>query len=48
MNKALGVQFSSVGNHEFDWGYDLIPGWAKDGGFEFLASNIYEKLQENL
>ena len=43
MNKALGVQFSSVGNHEFDWGYDLIPGWAKDGGFEFLASNIYEK-----
>ncbi|WP_288678736.1 multifunctional 2',3'-cyclic-nucleotide 2'-phosphodiesterase/3'-nucleotidase/5'-nucleotidase [uncultured Clostridium sp.] len=43
INKALGVQFSSVGNHEFDWGYDLIPGWAKDGGFEFLASNIYEK-----
>lgn len=43
MNKALGVQFSAVGNHEFDWGYNLIPGWAKAGGFEFLASNIYEK-----
>ncbi|MGG5462570.1 multifunctional 2',3'-cyclic-nucleotide 2'-phosphodiesterase/3'-nucleotidase/5'-nucleotidase [Clostridium sp. B9] len=43
MNKELGVSFSAIGNHEFDWGYDLIPGWAKAGGFEFLASNIYEK-----
>ena len=43
MNKALGVEFSAVGNHEFDWGYDLIPKWEKNGNFEFLASNIYEK-----
>lgn len=31
---------SAVGNHEFDWGADRIPLWAKSGGFPFVASNI--------
>ena len=41
--KEVGVEISSVGNHEFDWGIDLIPKWEKEGNFEFLASNIYDK-----
>ncbi|NGU66402.1 LPXTG cell wall anchor domain-containing protein [Clostridium perfringens] len=43
MLKEMGLEFSAVGNHEFDWGYDHIPDWAKAGEFDFLASNIYEK-----
>ncbi|MEG1481361.1 multifunctional 2',3'-cyclic-nucleotide 2'-phosphodiesterase/3'-nucleotidase/5'-nucleotidase [Clostridium sp.] len=43
MLKQVGLNFSAVGNHEFDWGADLISKWSKDGNFEFLASNIYDK-----
>jgi len=43
MMKELGVTASAVGNHEFDWGIDKISGWAKDGNFDYLASNIYDK-----
>ena len=41
--KEINVLASSVGNHEFDWGRELIPGWATDGGFDFLAANIVYK-----
>ncbi len=41
--KKMGMVVSAVGNHEFDWGVDLIPKWSKDGGYDFLASNIYDK-----
>lgn len=41
--KSIGLFTSAIGNHEFDWGRERIPQWAKDGGFEyFVASNIYE------
>lgn len=40
MMKAMGIEASAVGNHEFDWGTEYIKDWAKDGGFDFLASNI--------
>lgn len=43
MLKQLGIVASAVGNHEFDWGIDKIAPWAKDGNFDFLASNIYDK-----
>ncbi|EGT3615072.1 multifunctional 2',3'-cyclic-nucleotide 2'-phosphodiesterase/3'-nucleotidase/5'-nucleotidase [Clostridium perfringens] len=43
MLREIGLDFSAVGNHEFDWGYEYIPDWAKAGEFDFLASNIYEK-----
>ncbi|MCB2290716.1 5'-nucleotidase C-terminal domain-containing protein [Clostridium sp. CS001] len=43
MMKAVGVVASAVGNHEFDWGTDKIAKWAQDGGYKFLASNIYDK-----
>ncbi len=38
--KEMNMKFSAVGNHEFDFGKDIIPVWAKDGGYKFLASNI--------
>lgn len=41
--KLEGLIASAVGNHEFDWGTDRIANWAKDGNFDFLASNIYSK-----
>jgi 2',3'-cyclic-nucleotide 2'-phosphodiesterase (5'-nucleotidase family) len=41
--KNFGVAASAVGNHEFDWGTKYISKWAQDGGFDFLASNIYSK-----
>jgi len=43
MLKNIGVTASAVGNHEFDWGIDRIKDWAKEGDFDWLASNIYEK-----
>lgn len=43
MMKELGVVASSVGNHEFDWGIKYIEQWAKEGNFDYLASNIYDK-----
>lgn len=43
MLKELGLVASALGNHEFDWGADKITNWSKDGGFDFLASNIYDK-----
>ena len=41
--KKFGVVASAVGNHEFDWGTSYISKWSQDGGFDFLASNIYSK-----
>lgn len=43
MLKAIDLEASAIGNHEFDWGLDKIQTWAKDGDFDFLASNIYDK-----
>ncbi|RXM72338.1 5'-nucleotidase C-terminal domain-containing protein [Clostridium tetani] len=43
MVKELGVIASAVGNHEFDWGINRIAKWAEEGGYEWLASNIYDK-----
>ncbi len=36
----MGMLTSAIGNHEFDWGTDEIVRWAKEGSFEFVASNI--------
>ncbi len=42
MLKAMDVKASAVGNHEFDWGVKWMAQWQEDGGFPFLASNIYD------
>lgn len=41
--KDIKILASSVGNHEFDWGKELIPTWAEAGNFDFLAANIIDK-----
>lgn len=43
MAKAMGLEASAIGNHEFDWGVDNINTWANEGGFPFLAANIVKK-----
>lgn len=43
MMKGMKITASAVGNHEFDWGYEKISSWSKDGNFSYLASNIYDK-----
>lgn len=43
MLKAIGIEASAIGNHEFDWGTDKISNWAKEGDFDFLAANIVKK-----
>jgi 2',3'-cyclic-nucleotide 2'-phosphodiesterase (5'-nucleotidase family) len=43
MLKEIETVASAVGNHEFDWGVKWINKWAKDGNFDFLATNIYDK-----
>lgn len=40
--KLSNVEFSAIGNHEFDWGRERIEQWAETGGFTFLAANIYD------
>ncbi|MDO4535426.1 MAG: 5'-nucleotidase C-terminal domain-containing protein, partial [Clostridium perfringens] len=39
--EEMGMKYSAVGNHEFDWGLDKIDKWSKY--VEFLAANIYDK-----
>lgn len=41
--KEAGLVVSAIGNHEYDWGSDKIAGWAKDGGFDWIAANLYDK-----
>ena len=47
MLKYLGVKYSSVGNHEFDWGADYIKKFAADGDLTFLAANVFIKGTNN-
>ncbi|QTL96606.1 2',3'-cyclic-nucleotide 2'-phosphodiesterase [Iocasia frigidifontis] len=41
--REMGIEASAVGNHEFDWGDDRINRWGEEGGFPFVAANIYDK-----
>ena len=47
MIKYLGVKYSALGNHEFDWGADKIGKFAEDGDITFLAANIFLKGTNN-
>ncbi|MDR2736763.1 MAG: metallophosphatase, partial [Gracilibacteraceae bacterium] len=47
MLKAMNVAYSSLGNHEFDWGYDKIPQFAEDGNIDFVCSNLFHKGTDN-
>ena len=41
--KEVGIVTSSIGNHEFDWGQELIKTWEAEGNFKFVAANIVDK-----
>ena len=41
MLKYLGVEFSALGNHEFDWGTEYIGKFVEDGEITFLAANVF-------
>lgn len=46
MLKAMGVQYASVGNHDFDWSNidtrdEVFTTWQTEGGFTFLNANVY-------
>lgn len=43
MFKAMDLEVSAVGNHEFDWGVSYMNKWQEDGGFKFLAANIVDE-----
>ena len=43
MLKAIGIEASAIGNHEFDWDRTDFDTWQKDGGFDFVAANIVYK-----
>lgn len=43
MFRELGVVFSAVGNHDFDWGQKCFDKWEKDGSLSYLAANIFDK-----
>lgn len=46
---AMGLQASSVGNHEFDQGVDDLTGRvSQEADFPFLAANVYEKGTNNV
>lgn len=40
--KIADIEYSAIGNHEFDWGRERIEDWANKGNFSFLAANIYD------
>ena len=43
MIKYLGVKYSALGNHEFDWGQEYIRKFANDGALTFLGANVFIK-----
>jgi 2',3'-cyclic-nucleotide 2'-phosphodiesterase/3'-nucleotidase/5'-nucleotidase len=46
--KEAGLVTSAIGNHEYDWGNNRFASWEKEGGFSFLAANIYDRNTKKL
>jgi 2',3'-cyclic-nucleotide 2'-phosphodiesterase/3'-nucleotidase len=36
----IGVKYSAIGNHDFDYGQAVFESWSKTNQFPFLAANI--------
>ena len=41
--ELMDPKASAIGNHEYDWGKDMMYDWAREGGYPFLAANIVYK-----
>lgn len=40
---AIGYDVAAIGNHEFDWGVDVLRARMRQAGFPMLGANIYLK-----
>jgi len=40
---AIGYDAAAIGNHEFDWGIDVLRQRIRQADFPWLGANIYEK-----
>src|SRR6185295_17378161 len=40
---AAGYSAAALGNHEFDWGIDLLAARAAQARYPFLAANVFYK-----
>lgn len=40
----IGVNYSTLGNHDFDYGQEIFKTWQKTNNFPFLASNVTYKV----
>ena len=38
--KELGVSFSALGNHDYDYGWEKLRIFERDGGYRFLSANL--------
>lgn len=41
--QLMNLKASAIGNHEYDWGKNMMDDWSKEGNYPFLASNIVFK-----
>lgn len=41
--ELMDLQASAIGNHEYDWGNEMMDIWSEEGNYPFLASNIVYK-----
>jgi len=39
----LGYTASAIGNHEFDWGQDVLAEISQKADYKFVAANLYDK-----
>lgn len=39
----IGLEYSAIGNHDFDYGQIWLTNWQKESGVRFLAANIEQK-----
>ncbi|MEZ4701358.1 MAG: bifunctional metallophosphatase/5'-nucleotidase [Rhodothermales bacterium] len=48
MLNAVGVNYATFGNHEFDLGYDVLRRRMEEAGFTWISSNVTDTLGEAL
>ncbi|MCI3923518.1 5'-nucleotidase C-terminal domain-containing protein [Paenibacillus sp. TRM 82003] len=41
--QSLGATASAVGNHEFEYGMERLNRWSQEGGYSFVAANVFDR-----
>jgi len=47
LHNAIGADAMTIGNHEFDWGLDVLKERIEQAKFPIVSGNIFDKEQEN-